>query len=162
MQLRFMKLIRLNLSLILAVIFASCGKDVDPDFVGESVGTYSYTTDLLRANKSTPDNVVGTLTLTRNEDLITLVINDVEPVKSSRLELTSNGYVFKIEAATLTDSDGDLVDRTGLRSITLNGTIFHGQYDALAKQLSIKAAYTYQDSRYSSYNFTADVKATKK
>lgn len=158
-----MKTFRIGALIISIVFLASCSEDEGtPDFVGESVGTYNYSTTVLRANKNTPDNLAGTLTLSRNEDDITIVIDNIESMESSRIEITSKGYAFNIKAATLTDNDGDLVNRTGVTSTTIKGTFYHGRYETETKKLYLKASYTYQDSKYSQYNFSADVTATKK
>lgn len=159
-----MKLFRISVLLALVGVFTSCAKDEDPDFVAESLGTYSYSTKVTRANKDTPDNYAGTLTLSRDEEGVTVIIDDFESMKSSQLELTSNGYGFKIEPATLTDSDGNLVDRKGRghSAFISNPSIYHGEYYAHSKQLYIKASYTYQDSRYVTYNFIAEITARRK
>lgn len=158
-----MKPFRSGIWLIIIGIIASCSEDESPpDFVGESVGTYSYSTNVNRANKATPDNLVGTLSISRNGDDITIIVDDIEPFKSSRLALTSNGYAFNIEDVTLTDSDGDLVNRTGETSTWIKATPYNGRFDAGTKQLFMKMSYTYQDPKYSQYNFKASVMATKK
>ncbi|MGE0588030.1 MAG: hypothetical protein AB7O48_05615 [Cyclobacteriaceae bacterium] len=157
-----MKFFRIGILFALIGILVSCSKDEDPDFVGESVGSYSYSVRIFDANNTVADVVTGNLTLSRNGDDLTIIIDDIESMKSSRLELASNGYGFDIEAATLTDNDGDLVDRKGNTSATIGGKSYHGRYDAGAKQLFINASYTYQDSKYASYNFSAEVTATKK
>jgi len=142
-------------------IFASCGKDEEPDFVGDSVGDYAYSVTISKTGNNV-SYTSGDLTLTRNGDEFTIIVDDIESFKSSDLELNSKGYRFTIADATLTDDDGDLVLRRGSYTSTVNGKFCHGHYDSDAKQLFITASYTYQDPRYSSYNFIAEVKATKK
>lgn len=158
-----MKTFRICILFILIGILTSCRDDENtPDFVGESVGSYSYSVRILRANTTVPQIITGKITLSRNENDLTVIIDDVESLKSSRLELTSNGYVFNIETATIMDNDENLVNRSGNTYTSIKGKSYHGRYDAGTKKLFFNASYKYQDAQFAEFNFSAEVTATKK
>ncbi len=158
-----MKLFSTSAALVLIAILTSCSKDENPpDFVGESVGSYTATVRILRAGSTSANVITSELTVSRNGDDLTIIADGIETFKSSRVELASKGYGFDLEAATVVDDEGDLVDRKGIISASINGKSYHGRFDADAKKLYINASYTYQDTKYAPFNFSAEVTATKK
>ncbi|MEQ8302321.1 MAG: hypothetical protein RIB47_02935 [Cyclobacteriaceae bacterium] len=158
-----MKTSKIGILSILFAIFISCSDDENtPDFIGDSVGSYSYTVKIFRAGKTTAEIITGNLTLMRNEDDLSISLDDIETLKSSQLVLTPKGYVFDLEVATVTDDEGDAVNRAGKTLITVDGKPYHGRYDAEAKQLFINSTYTYQNTQFAQYNFSAEMTATKK
>jgi hypothetical protein len=157
-----MKIIRCVIVLMLIGNLTSCSEDEAPDFVGESVGSYSYSARLFDADNTVAGTLTGTLVLSRNGDDLTIIVDGDETLKSSRLELASNGYGFDIEASVIKDVDGDLVNRSGNTAATLDGKSYHGRYDTGAKQLFINVSYIYQDAQFSEFNSSVEVTATKK
>ena len=122
-----MKTFRLGILFALIGILTSCSEDEStPDLVGESVRSYSYTTRVFDANNTVVRNITGSATLSRNSDDVTIIVNSGETIKTSRLELASNGYGFDIEAETLTNDKG-LVNRTGKTAATLDGKSYSWQ-----------------------------------
>ena len=157
-----MKILRVGVLFMLIGAISSCGGDESmPDFIGESVGNYSYTVKIFNGDKTVRDIISGNLTLSRNGNDITIIIDEIENMNSSRLELASNGFGFDIEAATLTDNDGNLINRSGFTSFLVGGKSYHGRYNSGVKQLFINASYSYQDIQFSKFSFSAEVTATK-
>lgn len=158
-----MKNFSIGFLLTLVAIFTSCSKDDEstPEFIGESVGAYSYSARAFDSNNTVVGTITGDLTLSRNGDDITIIVDDGETLKTSRVELASNGYGFDIEAAILVDEEGDLVNRIGDASANLGGKSYHGRYDTGSKQIFLNVAYIYQDDQFAEFNFSIEVTATK-
>jgi hypothetical protein len=158
-----MKKLRIALLFALAVFLGSCeDEETTPDYLAESIGEYSYSARIFDSNNTVVDNVSGELTLSRNGNDLTLVIDGDETIKSSRVELATNGFGFDIESVTLPDSDGDLVVRSGQTAASVEGREYHGRYDSGSNQLYLNLNYIYQDSQFSDFNLYLEVIASKK
>lgn len=141
-------------------IFESCNKDeATPDFAAESVGTYSYNANILRNNG--PENILGTLSISRDGGTTIIVIDEIEEIKYSRLDIVADGYGFDMESATITDDNGNFVSRRGSGVFAVGSRGYHGRYYTKSKQLVFRALYDYPHP-LSQFSFSADVKATQK
>ncbi len=158
-----MKTSQIGILLTLVGIFTSCSDDEKtPDLVGESVGDYRYTVKVFRGVNTAAEIITGDLVLSRSGDDLTIVIDKIESIHSSGVDLFSKGYGFNIEAATIKDDGGYLVNRIGNTTVTLNGKSYHGRYEVGPKELRFNASYDYQDPQFAKYNFSAEVITYKK
>jgi len=157
----------LSFSLLLTAISCNSDDESEPDYIQESVGQYNYNvvlTLIADRNVTVTDN--GTLEITRSGQLVTLIFDKGTSaefqIKSSSIEVASNGYGFDITTTSDVDGDGDRFDIIGVSSFAISGVNYHGAYDTGRKQIELSFRSDYQNSAYDDYNIEAKFIATKK
>lgn len=160
-----MKRIMYMLVLVPAIAFVGCSEeDEAPDYVAESVGTYSYSVNYtLVADANDTDSDTGVMTIAQSGSNITIVLDggtsDEVTITGEKVTTASNGYAFDIRSFNGTE-DGVSYTVTGIDGTEIDGVNYDGRYDSGSGQVFFNVLVDYE-SGYDEFNYTLETVANK-